>query len=113
LPDLAISRLPPLPDLAILNPVIESIACKETAKIFRGERSRKFPEAIQERAKRSLIQIHMATELPQIALPPGNRLHALAGDLVGFHAISINSQWRIIFRWDNGHVSQVKITDYH
>lgn len=102
-----------LPNRAIILSVIESIACKETAKIFRGERSRKFPGDIQERARRGLIQIHMATELPQIALPPGNRLHALTGDLTGFHTISINSQWRIVFRWEKGYASQVKITDYH
>lgn len=113
LPNPAIPRLHSLSNPAIISSVIESIPCKETARIFRGERSRKFPGDIQERARRGLIQIHMATELPQIALPPGNRLHALTGDLAGFHAISINSQWRIVFRWENGHASQVKITDYH
>ena len=102
-----------LPYRATWSCVIESIPCKETAKIFRGERSRKFPISIQERARRGLMQIHMAAELAQIALPPGNQLHPLKGDLAGLHAIRINDQWRIVFRWDKGHASQVRITDYH
>jgi proteic killer suppression protein len=100
-------------NLGNLASVIDSFACKETAKIFRSERSRKFPGDIQERAKRGLMQIHMATELAQIALPPSNHLHPLQGDLAGFWAIKINKQWRIVFRWEDGRASHVKITDYH
>jgi plasmid maintenance system killer protein len=25
----------------------------------------------------------------------------------------INQQWRLVFRWDDGKASDVKITDYH
>jgi proteic killer suppression protein len=25
----------------------------------------------------------------------------------------VNDQWRICFRWDNGHVLEVEIVDYH
>jgi proteic killer suppression protein len=27
--------------------------------------------------------------------------------------IRINNQWRIIFKWDNGHAKKVEIIDYH
>ncbi len=30
-----------------------------------------------------------------------------------FYSIRINKQWRIIFKWNNGNVSEVEITDYH
>lgn len=113
LPILAIIGVESVAKLGNFYPVIDSFACKETAKIFRPERSRKFPGDIQQRAKRGLMQIHMATELPQIALPPSNHLHPLQGDFAGFWAIKINKQWRIIFRWEDGRASQVKITDYH
>ncbi|MCD8140721.1 MAG: type II toxin-antitoxin system RelE/ParE family toxin [Planctomycetaceae bacterium] len=46
-------------------------------------------------------------------VPPGNRLEALKGDLTGFHSIRINSQWRIVFRWDDGAAYEVQIVDYH
>jgi hypothetical protein len=35
-------------------------------------------------------------------VPSGNRLHALEGDRAGQHSISINDQWRICFRFEEG-----------
>jgi RelE-like toxin of type II toxin-antitoxin system HigB len=37
----------------------------------------------------------------------------LRGDLRGFHSIRINDQWRIIFRWVDGHAHDVAVVDYH
>lgn len=46
-------------------------------------------------------------------VPPGNRLETLKGDLVGFHSIRINSQWRIDFRWTDDGPAEVAICAYH
>ena len=54
-----------------------------------------------------------AADLEDLASPPGNRLHALSGDRTGFHAIRINDQWRIVFRWSDGGADDVEVTDYH
>lgn len=88
-------------------------ACKETERVFGGERSRKFPEKIQPRALMKLRQIHRATSLDQLRIPPANRLEALAGSLKGFWSIRINDQWRIIFRWTAPDAGAVRIIDYH
>ena len=48
-----------------------------------------------------------------LQIPSSNRLHALKGKLKGYYSISINMQWRIIFKWNEGQVNGVKITDYH
>ena len=45
--------------------------------------------------------------------PPGNRLEALKGDRKGQHSICINDQWRMCFRWSDGHAYDVEIVDYH
>ena len=45
--------------------------------------------------------------------PPGNRLHALEGDLEDRYAISINVPWRICFCFSEGDAYDVEITDYH
>jgi len=45
--------------------------------------------------------------------PPSNRLHALKSDRQGQHAISINDQWRICFRFEAGDAFDVEITYYH
>ena len=41
------------------------------------------------------------------------RLEKLSGDRVGHWSIRINSQWRVCFRFENGHAYDVEIVDYH
>ncbi len=93
--------------------VILSFACAETERLFRAELSRRFPASIQRSARRKLLALHSATELRQMAVPPGNRLEALKGRRVGQHSIRVNDQWRICFRWQDGHAHDVEIVDYH
>lgn len=57
--------------------------------------------------------LQAATELGQMAVPPGNRLEALKGNLKGLHRIRINDQWQICFRWSGTDAHQVEIVDYH
>jgi proteic killer suppression protein len=57
--------------------------------------------------------LNQARELRDLRVPPSNRLEPLRGDLKGFWSIRVNDQWRIIFRWDEGTVREVEITDYH
>jgi proteic killer suppression protein len=33
---------------------------------------------------------------------PSNHFEKLHGSLAGLHAIRVNNQWRLIFRWDGG-----------
>ena len=53
------------------------------------------------------------TRLEDLKAPPGNRLHALTGDLRGCHAIRVNDQFRIVFRFDGADAFDVRCTDYH
>ena len=64
-------------------------------------------------AWRKLAQLHAATRLDSLRVPPGNRLEALKGDRAGQYSIRINDQWRICFEWKDGDAYLVKITDYH
>jgi len=75
--------------------------------------SRRFPPDIQRGARRKLLALHAATELRQMAVPPGNRLEALKGERKGQHSIRINDRWRVCFRWSEGGASDVEIVDYH
>jgi proteic killer suppression protein len=40
-------------------------------------------------------------------------LEKLRGDLEGFYSVTINDQWRVIFRWSGGDADEVRIVDYH
>jgi proteic killer suppression protein len=57
--------------------MIRSFRSKETERTWRGERSRKFPVDIQDRALRKLRQLDAAATLNDVRNPPGNRLEAL------------------------------------
>jgi len=92
--------------------MIEGFACAETENIFQGWRSRRLPADIQRTARRKLLQVHAATQLQEMTVPPGNRLEALKGGRAGQHSIRINDQWRICFRWESG-AHEVEIVDYH
>lgn len=96
----------------VVGGMIESFACAETKKIFHAQMARRLPPDIQRTARRKLLQLHAATQLLDMAVPPGNRLEALRGGRAGQHSIRINDQWRICFHWESG-AHDVEIVDYH
>ena len=73
--------------------MIQSFANRDTADLFRTGSSRRFA-GISRVAMRKLIQMNQARTLRDLAVPPGNRVEALRGDLSGLHSIRINDQWR-------------------
>ena len=93
--------------------MIISFGNKETEKIRNGIVSKKLPQEIQEVARRKLRMINNSIDINDLRIPPANRLEKLKGDLKEFYSIRINSQWRIIFRWENGNAFEVEILDYH
>ncbi len=93
--------------------MIVSFRDTETARIWRGERSRRLPSDIQNVALRKLRLLNQSKELNDLRVPSGNRLEALKRDRSGQHSIRINDQWRICFVWTAGGPQDVEITDYH
>jgi len=74
---------------------------------------RRFPPDLRRVAQRKIQYLNAAGKLQDLAVPPGNRLEALKGDLKGLHSIRINDQWRVVFRWAAGGPVEVKVVDYH
>ena len=93
--------------------MIVEFNCKETEKVWNGEKTRKWSNQIVKIALRKLFMLNAAHILDDLRISPSNRLHALKGNLKDYHSISINMQWRIIFQWNDGQVKSVSITDYH
>ena len=44
---------------------------------------------------------------------PGFRLHRLRGEYAGFWAVTVRANWRVIFRFEDGHATDVDYVDYH
>jgi proteic killer suppression protein len=93
--------------------VISSFKDEEAKLVFDGFQSKKLPSDIQNTARRKLKIIDAARDLRDLAAPPGNRLKPLKGKRRGQHAIRINDQWRICFKWKDGNAEAVEIEDYH
>jgi proteic killer suppression protein len=63
--------------------------------------------------QRKLKLLDSAARLDDLVVPAGNRLELLKGDQSGRHSIRVNAQYRVTFRWENGHADEVAVEDYH
>jgi proteic killer suppression protein len=96
--------------------MILSFGDRATEDVFHGRpgrRLRRYSPALIRVAQRKLDMLNAAHQLRDLRSPPGNRLEALSGDLEGFFSVRINQRWRIVFQWDGGDASRVRIVDYH
>ena len=92
--------------------MICSFACADTEALFHSRAVSRFRN-IERVARRKLLQIHAATELASLRIPPGNQLEALKADRKGQHSIRINDQFRVCFVWAEDGVRDIGIVDYH
>lgn len=93
--------------------MIRTFRDKQTERLFRRERVKKFARPLQRAAMKKLAILHAAVSLEDLRVPPGNHLEKLTGDRAGQHSIRVNDQWRVCFRWSAGEAHEVEITDYH
>ena len=93
--------------------MIVGFHCRETERIWSGERSRRLPPWIHGTALRKLRQLNEVASLGELAVFSGNRLEALRGDRSGQCSIRVTDQWRICFRWTDRGPADVEIVDYH
>ena len=92
--------------------MIHSFTCLDTEALFHSETVPRFRN-IERVARRKLLQLHAASELASLRVPPGNQLEALKGSRKGQHSIRVNDQWRVCFVWREDGAHQVEIVDYH
>ena len=96
--------------------MIASFGDKATEALYNGgprKAYKHFPPDILKTALRKLDMVNAAARLEDLKVPPSNSLHELERDLAGFHAIKVNDQWRVIFRWQGSDAFDVQVTDYH
>jgi toxin HigB-1 len=93
--------------------VIRSFADERTRDVFEGRQPKGIFAQILKTARRKLNYLDAATSLDALKVPPGNKLHPLHDDRAGQHAIWINDQFRLCFRWTETGPGDVEIVDYH
>ena len=59
-----------------------------------------------------LARLDAASSVEDMNLP-GFNLHALKGQLRGIMAVTVRANWRVIFRFAEGHAFEIDYLDYH
>ena len=96
--------------------MIQSFADDTSVDLFRERNTRaarRIPRDLWRGVQRKLKLLDAAGRLDDLAAPAGNRLELLKGDQAGRHSIRINEQYRVTFRWEDGHAYEVRVEDYH
>ena len=92
--------------------MIESFRHKGLKLLFeRGDRRKVLPD-YADKIERILARLEEASEIGNMDLP-GFRLHPLKGAFAGYWAVTVSGNWRIVFRFEQGHASDVDLIDYH
>ena len=96
--------------------MIQSFADKTTADIFQErdtKDARRIPRDLWRVVQRKLKMLDVALRVLDLESPPGNRLKELKGQMRGRYSIRVNDQYRVTFRWEDGHAFEVAVEDYH
>jgi proteic killer suppression protein len=92
--------------------MIKSFKHKGLQKFFTTGSSTGIQSSHAARIEERLQALHTANTIEDMNLP-GWRLHALKGDKAGLWSINVSGNWRIVFKFTDGHVYIVNYEDYH
>ncbi len=92
---------------------IRSIRHKALSRLFYEDEKRNLPPDHAPKLRRVLAALDAASDIDELRVYPGWRLHTLKGDLDGFWSITITANWRLVFRFEAGDAFDVDLIDYH
>jgi proteic killer suppression protein len=92
--------------------MIKSFAHKGIKAFFETGSKAGIQAAHAPRLRLQLAALNRAKKPDDMAVPNW-RLHALKGNLSGHWAITVNGNWRLTFRFENGDALLVDYQDYH
>jgi len=92
--------------------VIKSFRHKGLEKFFSKGTTAGVQHSHKARLEERLQSLHTAFSVEDMDIP-GWRLHILKGDRKGLWAINVSGNWRIVFKFVDGHAYVVNYEDYH
>lgn len=92
--------------------MIRRIRHRGLRRLYEDDNRRGLDARHVERIMRVLAYLDRASEPRELDLP-GWRLHPLKGELAGYWSITVTANWRLVFRFENGDVTDVDYVDYH
>lgn len=92
--------------------MIRSFKHRGLKALYDGRTARRLPPDHVEKLRDILAVLDGSLGPVDMDLP-GFRLHALKGKRKGHWAISVSGNWRVTFRFEEGHAVEVDYVDYH
>lgn len=89
-----------------------SVRHKGLSALLEDNDSSKLPAECVAKIRRILTALSAAT-IPQYLNMPGSGFHQLQGNLKGYYSVKVTANWRITFRFDGTHATDVDFQDYH
>ena len=92
--------------------MIRTFRHKGLRRLFEDDDGSKLPPDMVARIRVILSTLQAAQEIEGMNVPTF-RLHQLKGEWKGFFSVTVRSNWRIIFRFEDGDAFDVDFVDYH
>jgi proteic killer suppression protein len=92
--------------------MIRSIKGAATRQFIEEGKSR-FSGLDVDLARQRLAELNAAPSLDALGKLNSVGLHKLKGSLRAYWSINVNGRWRVLFKFRDGHVHEVHITDPH
>lgn len=92
--------------------MIRSFKHRGLRRLYEHDDPRGIRPDLRDTVEDILARLDEAESPPAMNLP-GYRLHPLKGSLKGFWSVTVQANWRIIFRFDGEHAFDVELIDYH
>jgi len=88
---------------------------KGLKQLHEGGNAKGVPAAMADKLRKLLFALETAATLEQVGRFPGWKLHPLKGDLQGFWSLTVNANWRLIFRYEEetNTAGDLDLMDYH
>jgi proteic killer suppression protein len=94
------------------KPVILTFRHKGLERFFRTGSTAGIQTKHAGKLRLLLAQLEQAATVGDMDTP-GSGLHPLKGDRKGTWAVTVQANWRLTFRFDNGNAEVVNYEDYH
>jgi len=94
------------------NDMIRSFKHRGLKALYDGRTAKRVPPDHVEKL-RDILAVLDGSPGPADMDLPGFRLHALKGKRKGHWAVSVSGNWRVTFRFEEGHAVEVDYVDYH
>ena len=91
--------------------VIQSFRHKGLKRLFEKGETKGIRADHVEKVENILFVLSRARKPGDLDLP-GFRLHSLKGNLKGWYAVTVRSNWRVIFHYKEEHAFDVDLIDY-